>query len=216
MVRDQYISSLGKLKQDIIEMGKLSMQMIDDVHLALNKVDKKLAGEIILADRKVDDYEYGIEKLSAELLALQQPMAGDLRLITSSYKMAIDLERMSDLAVDIARTVDSMEQEVYFTYSDLDNIFVLCREMVANSLKAYEEGSVDLAKQVALKDDLVDRKVYKGWESLVRMMISNSAIIQNATDLMFILRYLERIADHACNICESIVYMNTGERLNLN
>ncbi|MBP2029330.1 phosphate transport system protein [Methanohalophilus levihalophilus] len=216
MVREKYLTDLKHLKQNVIEMGHLSMQMIDDAQTALKNVDKELAGEIVMADEVVDNYEYKIEKRSADLLALQQPMAKDLRLIITSYKISIDLERMSDMAVDIAQIVRRMDDEIVFTYSDLDNIFTLCREMVANTIKAYEEGNVELARKTAESDDLVDQKFYKGWETLVRMMISNSAIIQNATDLMFVIRYLERIADHSCNICESIIYMHTGERVDLN
>ena len=216
MVRERYITDLNNLKQNVIDMGHLSMQMIDDSQIALNKVNKDLAEKIILADEEVDKFEYKIEKRSADLLALQQPMAKDLRLIITSYKIAIDLERMSDMAVDIAEMVKRMDNEIVFTYSDLDNIFTLCREMVANTIKAYEDGNVELAKKTAESDDIVDQKFYKGWETLVRMMISNSAVIQNAADLMFVIRYLERIADHSCNICESIVYMHTGERVNLN
>lgn len=216
MVRERYIANLEKLKQNVIDMGHLSMQMIDDAQVALNKVDKELAGKIVQADEKVDTYEYEIEKRSADLLALQQPMAKDLRLIITSYKIAIDLERMSDMAVDIAQIVKKMDTDLVFTYSDLDNIFTLCREMVANTIKAYEDGNVELARKTAESDDIVDKKFYKGWETLVRMMISNSAIVQNAADLMFVIRYLERIADHTCNICESIIYMHTGERVDLN
>ncbi|MDK2893182.1 phosphate signaling complex protein PhoU [Methanohalophilus sp.] len=216
MVRERYLGNLEKLKQNVITMGHLSMQMIDDAQVTLDKVDKELADKIIQADERVDNYEYEIEKCSADLLALQQPMAKDLRLIITSYKIAIDLERMSDMAVDIAKIVKNMDDDVVFTYSDLDNIFILCREMVANTIKAYEDGNVELARKTAESDDIVDQKFYKGWDSLVRMMISSSAIIPNATDLMFVLRYLERIADHTCNICESIIYMQTGERIDLN
>lgn len=216
MVRERYLTDLENLKQSVIEMGHLSMQMIDDAQTALKKVDKELAGDIVMADEVVDNYEYKIEKRSSDLLALQQPIAKDLRLIITSYKIAIDLERMSDMAVDIAEIVRRMDSELVFTYSDLDNIFTLCREMVANAIKAYEDGNVELARKTAESDDIVDRKFYKGWETLVRMMISNSAVIQNATDLMFVIRYLERIADHTCNICESIIYMHTGERVDLN
>ncbi|MCP4294040.1 MAG: hypothetical protein GY786_00335 [Proteobacteria bacterium] len=92
MVRERYIASLDNLKQNVIDMGHLSMQMIDDAQVALNKVDRELAEKIILADEKVDSFEYEIEKRSADLLALQQPMAKDLRLIITSYKISIDLE----------------------------------------------------------------------------------------------------------------------------
>jgi phosphate transport system protein len=88
--------------------------------------------------------------------------------------------------------------------------------MIEQSIKAYSELDTELAKGITTKDDIVDRNVYAGWQDLVHMMIDNSTIIENAVEMMFVLRYLERIADHTCNICESIVYIATAERIDLN
>lgn len=216
MVREIYNQRLDYLKSEIEEMGKVSQQMLDKAIEALVELDTELSEKVIEMDKAVDNYEYDVEKATAHLLALQQPMAGDLRLITASYKIAIDLERMSDFAVNIAEIVRKMEGEHTIPLTEITTIASIAQNMLANSIKSYAEEDADLAKATASEDDSVDKLFYSTWEKMVNLMIEDSIVIPNAVDLIFVLRYLERIADHACNICESVVYMATNQRMDLN
>ncbi|UGV41382.1 phosphate signaling complex protein PhoU [Methanococcoides orientis] len=216
MVRERYIERLDYLKSEIEEMGKVSGEMLASSIKALETLDIELSEKVIEMDTAVDNYEYDVEKATAHLLALQQPMAGDLRLITASYKIAIDLERMSDFAVNIAELVKKIEGEHAIPLSEINTIASITQNMLSNSIKAYSEADAELAKVTAAEDEKVDKLFYSTWEKLVKMMIDDAILIPNAVDLIFVLRYLERIADHACNICESVVYMVTNQRPNLN
>ncbi|MEL4304685.1 phosphate signaling complex protein PhoU [Methanococcoides sp. LMO-2] len=216
MVRERYIERLDYLRSEIEEMGKVSQEMLAISIKALETLDIELAEKVIEMDTAVDNYEYDVEKATAHLLALQQPMAGDLRLITASYKIAIDLERMSDFAVNIAELVKKIEGEHTIQLSEITTIASITEDMIANCIKAYAESDAELAKATAAEDEKVDKLFYSTWEKMVNMMIDDAILIPNAVDLIFVLRYLERIADHACNICESVVYMVTNQRPNLN
>jgi phosphate transport system protein len=123
---------------------------------------------------------------------------------------------MGDLAVDVAKRIKKMDAEKALSISECKPIISTCEEMIEQSIKAYSELDTELAKDITTKDDIVDRNVYAGWQDLVQMMIDNSTVIENAVEMMFVLRYLERIADHTCNICESIVYIATAKRVDLN
>ncbi len=216
MVREKYNRRLEQLKEKIDLMGHTSHLMVQDCMKAIETLDVDVARKVIEMDQTVDEYEYNIEKCTAHLLALQQPMAGDLRLITASYKIAIDLERMSDFAVNIADLVEKIEGEHIMSLSEISIAASVTCSMIENSMIAYRNFDADLAKKTALEDDRVDQIFYETWEKIVLLMIEDSSLISNAVHLIFVLRYLERIADHACNICESVVYIATGERANLN
>ncbi|RNI12109.1 phosphate signaling complex protein PhoU [Methanohalophilus sp. RSK] len=216
MVREKYHAELDELKQNISDMSAVSQEMFQKSIKALANFDKALAQEIIEMDHTVNDFEEKIENRITRLLALQQPIASDLRLITASYRISIDLERMGDLAVDVAKRIKKMDAEKILSISECKPIISTCEEMIEQSIKAYAELDTELAKDITTKDDIVDRNVYAGWQDLVQMMIDNSTIIENAVEMMFVLRYLERIADHTCNICESVIYIATSERVDLN
>ncbi|APH39634.1 phosphate signaling complex protein PhoU [Methanohalophilus halophilus] len=216
MVREKYFAELEELKNTVSDMSSVTLEMFQKSIKALANADKELAEEIIEMDEIVNDFEMKVENRATSLLALQQPIASDLRLITASYHIAIDLERMSDLAVDVAKRIKKMNAKKVLSISECKPIVSTCEEMIEQSIKAYAESDVEMAKKIASKDEIVDKNVYAGWEDLVQMMIDNTTIIENAVDMMFVLRYLERIADHTCNICESIVYIATAKRVDLN
>lgn len=216
MVREKYHAELNELKENISDMSAVSQEMFRKSIKALADIDKELAQEIIEMDQTVNDFEEKVENRITRLLALQQPIASDLRLITASYRISIDLERMGDLAVDVAKRIKRMDSEKDLSISECKAIISTCEEMIEQSITAYAELDSELAKDITAKDNIVDRNVYAGWQDLVHMMIDNSTIIENAVEMMFVLRYLERIADHTCNICESIVYIATAERVDLN
>lgn len=216
MARDQYQENLETLKGFVIKMGDMSHSAIADSMQVLRTQDVELAEKIFQGDELIDEYELKIEKCSTQLIARQNPTAGDMRLVVSCFKIAIDLERMSDLAVDIANVAKCMEKKDIEPLNNTLKMAELCREMLQQSIKAFETLDKELAYDTALKDDEVDRLFYETQSQLIKMMIRDRETITNASHLLLVLRYLERCGDHACNICESIVYMIAAQRLNLN
>ena len=216
MVRERYLNELEILKENIIQMGKQSQKVLHDSMEAFVNLDLELAEETIKMDDQIDAKEMSVEVSTSRLLALQQPMASDLRLITSCIRIAIDLERMSDLAIDIAELTQRIEDGHIKPLNDTKRMAEIAESMLENSIKAFETGDVVLAKKTAFEDEKVDKLFYSIWVELIDMMTEDSDIVTNASHLLFLIRHLERIADHASNICESVVYMTTGERVELN
>nr|WP_321497201.1 phosphate signaling complex protein PhoU [uncultured Methanolobus sp.] len=216
MTRDLFQQNMGTLKRYIIEMGKLSNEAILGSIQVLKTQDAELAEMIYQGDEIIDDYELKIEKCSTQLIARQNPTAGDMRLIISCFKIAIDLERMSDLAVDIANVAKCMDKEHTEHLNNILKMAEICDEMLQQTIKAFETLDHELAASTARRDEEVDKLFYGTQTKLIESMIEDKALITNASHLLLVLRYLERFGDHACNICESVVYMATGQRVNLN
>ncbi|MBN2110550.1 MAG: phosphate signaling complex protein PhoU [Methanosarcinaceae archaeon] len=216
MTREQYLQHLQILKRYITEMGERSCQSVSDSMISLITQDMELAEKVIQKDMIIDEYYLKIEKCISQLIARQSPTAGDMRLVTSCLKIAVDLERASDLAVDIARITKCIEEKHTKPFSNVLKMSELGKEMLQHSIVAFDTLDEELARKTAAKDDEVDRLFYVSQKELIEMMSGDRSIINNGSYLLFVLRYLERIADHACNICESVVYMASGERANLN
>ncbi|MCS3923011.1 phosphate signaling complex protein PhoU [Methanosalsum natronophilum] len=220
MVRERYENELLKLKKKIVEMGDMSNEIIENGMRSFIDLDYELAKSTVAMDDLIDNKEMEVEASALRLIALQQPMAGDLRLITSCLKISLDLERMSDLAVNIAILSERIENSHIKPLIDTEKMGNIAYSMLKDSIIAFETSDIELAKQTAKKDEGIDKLFYSVWMELIEMMTSDckegSSIITNASNLLFVIRYLERIGDHACNICESVVYMVTGERTELN
>ncbi len=197
-------------------MGDTSQKVIIDSTKALRDLDLELADETIEMDNNIDDSAEDIEKSATHLLALQHPLAGDLRLIIASIKVATDLERISDLGINIAEIAKSIEGEHVKPLIDIPKMAEITEDMLQKSLQAFENLDIELAKEAAARDDEVDKLFYGTWMELINMMVEDPTLITNATHLLFVLRYLERIGDHVSNICESVIYIANGERVNLN
>ena len=216
MVRQQYHRELKKLRETISEMGNLSKKAIENSVHALKNLDLEMADIVVKKDEQIDELDEEINRLCIRLIALQQPLAGDLREIVASLKITIDLERMSDLAVDIAKITERIEEDHIKPLVEISRMSQLAQEMVSGAMEAYITRDSALAMEVAKKDDGVDILFYAVWKELIDLMIEDPLRINNASNLLFVLRYLERIGDHASNVCESVVYMVSGERVNLN
>lgn len=197
-------------------MGELSQNILQDSMDAFVKLDLELASKTIERDDEIDAKDMDVEISTFRLLALQQPIAGDLRLIMSCIRIAIDLERMSDLAVDIAELTERIDGGHIKPLDNMNRMAEIGGDMLKNSIRAFETADVELAKSTAQEDEKVDKLFYELWMELMDMMAKDPSTISNASHLLFLIRYLERIADHASNICESVVYMATGERVELN
>lgn len=217
MVREAYHKDLHRLREEILNMGSLVGRTIGDAVLSLKNRDVELAQKVIDMDKDIDALDHSIEENCMRLLALQQPMARDLRLIISVLKMSIDLERMGDLALEIA-VITKITASVppIKPLIDIPRMSEICQDMLKNTMIAFENKDVDLAKQIARRDDEIDALFDQVRRELISFMIEDPKKITGAQHLTFVARYLERIGDHITNLCENVVFMVTGERLELN
>jgi phosphate transport system protein len=217
MVREAYHKDLHKLKEELVSMGGLVSKAIRDSVLSLKDRDVGLAQKVIEMDTEIDAMDHKIEEDCMRLLALQQPMARDLRLIISVLKMSIDLERMGDLSLEIA-VITKITASVppIKPLVDIPRMSDICQDMLKNIMIAFENKDVDAAKLVAKRDDEIDMLFDQVRRELISYMIEDPKKITSAQHLNFVARYLERIGDHITNLSENVVFMVTGERLELN
>ncbi len=217
MVREEYHEELAKLEQMVLNLGEMAGTAIKNSVKALQCHDVEQAKVVIKGDDEIDDLSAEIETACMRLLALQQPMARDLRMIGAVIKINLDLERMSDLAVDIAKIAVAIRDEKHIKpLIDIPRMAQISCEMVEGGMQAYTESNSDLAYETAKRDDEIDALFDQVRRELITLMVEYPTRITNASHLTFVARYLERIGDHANNICESVVYMVTGDRVKLN
>jgi phosphate transport system protein len=216
MTREQYVKQLDLLKESVFSLGETVEMAFKDSMNAVLDLDVNLAVKTLAFEAEVDKLEEGIETSIFDLLALQQPMASDLRLVISALKITSDLRRILGLSMNIAKIPERIEGEHVKPLIDTKKMADIAYFMLENSLKAFESQDVKLARAVAEMDEEVDKLFYAVWVELLEMMAKDTSIISKATYLLFLIRYLERIADHCCNICESVVYLSTAERVKLN
>ena len=216
MVREQYLRQLDVLRESVISFGKMVELIFCDSIDAFIDLDIKVAKRVLVLAAKMDKYEEGIEVSISDMLALQQPMASDLRLIISALKISAELKRISKLSINIAKVPEKIEGEHVRYLMDIKKMSDIAKYMLENSLKAFENQDTELAKATAAQDDDIDQLFYVIWVELIKMMAKDKSIISRTTYLLFLIRYIEKIADHCCNICESIVYLTTAERVQLN
>lgn len=210
-------ADLKELQQEILRMGSMVEEAIDLAVTALKEQDVEKAKKVRAGDEAIDDLELEIEDRCVKLIATQQPMAKDLRKISVAFKIITDLERMADYASDIAKaTMMIAEQPLIKPLIDIPRMAKLAQDMVRKSLDSYVNEDVELAMTLAEADDEVDSLHSQVLRELLTYMMEDSKTIQQATYLSFVSRYLERIADHATNIGERVIYMVTGKRQDLN
>lgn len=216
-MRERFNNQLKELNTKLIEMGSMVENIIEVSIQSLVNRDLDMARKVYELDDAIDELELEIENQCMHMLALQQPMAKDLRVIETILKIITDLERMGDHAVNIAKiTLEMGGAPLIKPLIDIPRMSTLAQDMVSKSLEAFMKEDIELAKIVAEEDEAVD-KIYEDiYEELIGMMVEKPEIIGQATHLLFIGRFLERIADHATNIGERIIYMVTGERVEIN
>ena len=199
---------LEALKQTLLAMGGLVEDQIRRVMTALLERDGELAQEVIDRDRQVNAYDVEVDEKCVELLALHQPTAGDLRFITTAMKIVTDLERIGDQAVNIAQRALELNQEPQLKpYIDLPRMAELSQRMVKESLDAFVARDTELARRVCAEDAEVDALKEQIFRELLTFMMGDARTIPRAIRLILISRFLERVADHATNIAEMVVYM---------
>jgi len=209
-----YESQLGKLRSCLLEMGGLVEDQIAQAVRCLTERDRALAGLTIERDHTVNRLDVEIDDLSLKLLALHQPAARDLRLITTALKITTDLERIGDLATHIAERAVELAAEPPFTpYVDIPAMAALASSMVHRSLDAFVREDVDLALGVLSSDDEIDKLHAELFRNLLAIMGQDPRSISRTMRQLFISKYLERIGDHATNIAEMVIFMVKGRSI---
>jgi phosphate transport system protein len=199
---------LDALKQTLLAMGALVEDQIRRVMRALIDRDDVLAQNVIERDREINTYDVEVDEKCVELLALNQPAAGDLRFITTTMKIVTDLERIGDQAVNIAQRVRELNLEPQLKpYIDLPRMAELAQTMVKESLDAFVARDTGLARRVCGEDAAVDALNHQIFRELLTFMMEDPKTIPRAIRLILIARFLERVADHATNIAEMVIFM---------
>jgi len=202
---------LEELQSKLLEMGGLVEAAIHNSVLALVDRDEDKAKEVMWNEALVNQKEIEIDELATRMLALFQPMARDLRFITAVIKINNDLERMGDLAVNITeRAMTLMREPAVKPLIDIPRIADLAESMVHRALDAFAKHDADLARDVLLADDAVDRLRDAVYDELLTFMQEERSTINRAVSLMFIAQNLERIADHSTNIAEDVLFAVKG------
>ncbi len=202
---------LKELKERLLYEGGLVEKAIDNAVRALLERDSDLAKKVIEDDVLINDLEVEIDEFCLKLLALRQPAARDLRFITTAIKINYDLERIGDMAVNVCERVEELNQERKLKpYIDLPKMTETVRLMLTESLDAFVEEDVSLALKVTKEDTQVDQLLDQMFRELLTYMMQDIRTISRATRLLFITKYLERMADHAVNIAELVIFMVEG------
>ena len=224
MVRNRFDNQLNMLNAEIIQMGDLCEKAIEDAAKALTENDLELAKKAIAEDAQIDQKEKDIESLCLKLLLQQQPVARDLRLISAALKMITDMERIGDQAADIAEIVCSADLSWAKDFKLIKQMAAATVKMVNDSVEAFVQRDLVLAKEVMVNDDIVDGLFYDIKKKAIVLMEEFDAqseeekhkYAEYILDVLMIAKYFERIGDHATNIAEWVEFSITGtyEKIN--
>lgn len=216
-MRSTFHQDLEDLQQDILRMGTLVEEAIGQAVQSLANGDLELARQIVERDDVVDQMQIQIETRCLELIALQQPIATDLRIVGTAMKIVGDLERIADHAVDIAKVTLRLGAEPLIKpLIDIPRMADVAQRMVRDALRAYVRRDPEAAKELLRTDDQVDHLYAQLLRELLVFMMEDPRTIHQATHLLFVAQHLERVADHATNLGEAVIYMVSGERADLN
>ena len=210
-MRNRFDRQLVQLNDELIEMGSMIEKAIREAITALIKQDTEAAKKIIVYDEDIDQQEKTIENLCLKLLLQKQPLARDLRVISSALKMITDMERIGDHASDISEMAILMADRPYI--KKLEHIQEMAKEasvMLVNSIEAFVNKDVKQAHEVIIKDDVVDNLFETIKNELISMIHKDPQVGDQAMDLLMVAKYLERIGDHACNIADWVIFSITG------
>ena len=212
MIQRHFDEELSDLKTKLLRMAGQVEDQIDQALTALVTRDSALAHQVIERDHLVNSLDVEIDEESIRLLALHQPAARDLRLVTTAMKIATELERISDLAENVCeRAIELNEEPQLKPYIDIPMMGNMARMMVKQSIDAFVKDDAMLARKVLTDDDFVDDLMEQLFRELLSFMLEDTRTISRAIRLSFIAKYLERMADHATNIAELVVYLVEGK-----
>lgn len=214
--RISYEHELTLLNNDLKEMGRLVENAIAQTFIAFEDQDFAKAEEIIKGDRTVNDMERAIESRCLSLILRQQPVASDLRVVSTALKVVTDLERIGDHASDIAELILRMKGDhVYHVVRHLPQMSVSAQEMVRDAIEAFISQDTVAAKKIMERDDVVDDLFCQVKNDVVALLKDSPELSDQCIDFLMIAKYLERIGDHAVNVCEWIEFCKTGSLKNV-
>lgn len=210
-LRHAFVEEISGLEHDLLEMGSLAESMVAQAVDALSRLDVDRAMDLVRRDDEIDERDVAIETRCLRLLALQQPMAGDLRVIGTAMKMITDLERVGDLSVDIAKIAMKIEKELGTSdLVDIPKMAAVARSMLRNALEAFVKRDLALVQRVIAQDDEVDDLYRDLRGQIFESMRNQPADVVTDSWLLLAIHHVERIADHAVNIAERVGFMVTG------
>ncbi len=208
----KFDEELKNLKDKILKLGALVEEQVQNAVNALVKRDSKLAKDVIERDTQVNRLEVEIDEECIRLIALRQPAGSDLRFITTAMKLVTDMERIGDLAVDICERAMELNLEPQLKpFIDIPRMADISMQMLKGALDAFVNRDSKLAQEVCARDDEVDNLNVQIFRELLTFMVEDSHTITRAVRISYISKYLERIADHATNIAEMVVYLVEGK-----
>lgn len=207
---------LQLLKDNLAEMGHLIENAIEKCMHAFKTQDESLAKEIIAGDRDINDIEKTIEARCLSLILKQQPVARDLRIVTTALKVVTDMERIGDQAADIAELIlREKRDEIYNLTEHIPEMAMETKQMVRDAVEAFINVDIEKAHEIMLRDDIVDELFDKVKDEVVAILQKSSEQVDQCVDILMIAKYFERIGDHAVNICEWTEFNVTGSVNNI-
>ena len=213
-ISQDYEAELASVRDRLLDMGRHVDEVLESAGRALSTRDAKLANRIILGDQETDSLELEIDHKCLETLARRQPVADDLRLLTSAMKLVIELERIADLGVSIAaRTAELASEPELMPADDLVRMLTTTREMLADAMGALETENVERATRVIAKDEVVDAYYTQIFNDVLSRMRESPENVDRATRFQSISKYIERIGDHTTNVAERVIFILTGEEI---
>ena len=213
-MRYAFEKKLNELHKDLIKMGTIIEKSMNDTVEALKTQNVELAKAVIDRDDEIDKMELRIEKECLILIARQQPIATDLRDIASVLKIITDLERIADHCSDISKYTIRLANETYIKpLIHIPEMAEEVKKMIKDTIDSCVNQDIELAKNVCKRDDIIDNYFETIVNELIEIMENNSEVVKQCTDFMFIVKYLERMGDHATNIAEWIIFTVTGEHV---
>jgi len=211
-MKKHYTDQLSYLKETVLRMGGLVEQMTHRVVQALVERKPEMLAEVRAAEAQVNQLHIDVDEICLEIIALRQPAAKDLRFITAAMKINTDMERIGDQAINITESAESLlAVPPLKPLIDIPRMAEIAKGMLRDALDAFVNGDDALALATIKKDDDVDQLKDQVFRELLTYMMADPGTIPRAMDLILVSRHLERIADHATNICEDVVFMVQGK-----
>ena len=210
-IERHFEKEIENLTEAILRLASLTQEAIEGSLAALTRRDSEVARRVIAGDEEIDQQELMVDQLCTDLLALRQPMASDLRFLTTALKIAPEIERMGDQAVNISeRAIELNIEPLLKPLIDIPRMAVITVGMLRGSLDAFVRRDAAAAREIISRDDEVDQLMEQVFRELLSFMIEDPRAISRAIRLTFVAKYLERIADGCTNICEMVVFMAEG------
>ena len=208
--RNYFDNELNALSSSLIRMSHLATDAISNAIIAFENHDIPLAEKVIAGDDKINEMEREIEHHCMSLLLRQQPVARDLRNISTTLKMVTDIERIGDAAADIAEISRHIKEHIPSVAADIRKMAEEAKAMAEDAVGAFAKGDLEQAKAIIARDDIVDDAFDSIKLDIIKVLVADSSMADTAIDYLMVIKYLERLGDHAVNVCEWLEYYKTG------